>query len=59
MRLFKIEEGALGGEALEDVDEDAVRLGDVEADVGDGVGDEGVHHGKYGVVDDTEIDDGG
>ena len=47
------------GEALEDVDEDAIGFGDVEADVGDGVGDEGIHHGEDGGVYYAKVDDGG
>ena len=53
--FLEVEDGSFGGEAFEDVDEDGVGFGDVEADVGDVVGDEGVHHGEDGAFDDLEV----
>ena len=55
--LFQRDDGSVGGgvgEALEDVDEDGVGFGDVEADVGDLVGDEGGEDGEDGVGEDGE-----
>lgn len=45
-RLPKGVDGLVLRETLENVDEDGVRLGNVETDVGDVVGDEAVHHGE-------------
>jgi hypothetical protein len=41
-------------EAFEDINEDGVGFGDVEADVGDLVGDEGVQDGEDGAGEDGE-----
>ena len=46
-------------QALEDVDEDGVGFGDVEADVGDGVADELGEDGEDGAGEDLEGEGGG
>ena len=52
--------GRIGlGQALEDVDKHGVGLGDVEADVGDGVGDESAEDGKDGAREHGEGQGGG
>lgn len=59
--LLQLDErrGAVVGDAAQDVDEDGVGLGDVEADVGNGVADELLENGEDRASDNGEGESGG
>ena len=53
-RLFEVVDSPLGRKTLKNINENRVRLGDIEADVWNIVVDELVHHGNDRLLDDVE-----
>lgn len=58
-RLLHLNQGLVGGQTAQRINQNSVRLGNIETDVGDLVGHKSIQNGEKGAVDNVECDNGG